>query len=178
MFHDKQWLKIMQHSWTVREIGIFTVKNFTFGVDASQIQELVQKRPVEFLIKNADDPSFVVVSYHKHPLPIFNLVAKWGIEKPPLASLSSPLTFLTFYRHEWLLACAVDAIENFISLPSIRSLQPVPELIIQATPHICVWGFYEMTDKLVPLIDLERVVTDEDIIQYQERIEPHEKFTT
>jgi chemotaxis signal transduction protein len=155
-------------SWNVHELGIFSVKDFIFGIDASQIKEIVTTKDLEFVIKPDDTSPFIVIWYNNNPLPVFNLMKQFHISGHPHAYVTpSPFMFVTFHRAELLIACSIDSVEGFTNV-SFGSLKPVPEILIKAARTICVWGFYDMSGTLVPLIDFEQVVTDQDVALYKE----------
>jgi chemotaxis signal transduction protein len=144
------------------------VRDFIFGVDASQINEIVTTKHLELLIDPDDKYPFILVRHNKKPLPLFNILKQF--RRCSHSSVSIPslsFTFVTFHRAELLIACLVDNVEGFTSV-SFASLKPVPEIITKATQKGCVWGFYEMSGTLVPLIDVAQVVTDQDITLYHE----------
>jgi len=58
----------MINNWSIHELAVFSVKDFTFGVDASQIKEIVTAKHLELLIDPDDKCPFILVEHNKRPL--------------------------------------------------------------------------------------------------------------
>lgn len=148
------------------EIGIFSVNHFLFGIQADQITELVSAKHPEFLTSSEPHALFVIIRHHHQPLPVFDLTHKLHLDQPNdfQSFLSSPLTFITSVRANLSLGFVVH-VENFISV-RIHSLKPLPKIIAAAAQQ-GLWGVYETSDQLIPLIDLSAIISNQDIAQCQ-----------
>jgi chemotaxis signal transduction protein len=153
------------NTWSIHELAIFSVSALTFGVDASQIREIVTTKNPELLREFDDTCPFLLIRHRQQPLPLFPFAQQLRMPYAPLP-LSAPLTFVTFLRDGILMACVIDRVEGFISV-SLASLKPVPKIMIRLVQKGCVWGFYDMANTLIPLIDLERIVTDQELALYK-----------
>ena len=153
------------NTWSIHELAIFSVRDLTFGVDASQIREIVTTKNLELLRELDDTCPFFLIRHRQQPLPLFLLVTQFRMPGSPLP-LSVPLTFVTFLREGILMACVIDRIEGFVSV-SLTSLKLVPKIMMRSAQKGCVWGFYEMADTLIPLIDFEHIVTDQELTFYK-----------
>lgn len=155
------------NSWERYELAIFSVKNFVFGVDAGQIREIVTTETLELLVDPDEKYPFLVIRHREKPLPLFSVAKQLGIDHASFVdTLSSPVTFVTFDRTGFLMACLVGHVEKFASAP-LASLKSVPDFMIRAARKACVWGFYDMMGTLIPLIDFQQIITDQDIAFYR-----------
>jgi chemotaxis signal transduction protein len=149
------------NTWRIHELAIFSVSALTFGVDASQISEIVTTKNPELLLELDDTCPFLLIRHRQQPLPLFLLAKRFRMPHTPLPP-SAPLTFVTFLRDGIPMAGVIDRVEGFVSV-SLASLKPVPKIMMRSVQKGCLWGFYDMTDALIPLIDFERIVTDQEL---------------
>ena len=152
----------MTGSRSINELAIFSVGDFIFGVDTNQIQEIVTIKNPKLVTEVDAKCPFWVLQYNNKPLPVFNLRQYFCMhapssDTPPIPSI---MTVVTFHRAKLTIACWVKTVENIISV-SFRLLKPVPQIITKLAKKNCLWGFYEISGDLIPLIDLEHIVPDQ-----------------
>lgn len=154
----------MDTSFHITEVAIFSLDTFTFGIDTKQIQEIfmVNSSAIIGEAKHIEAP-FFVVSYSHTPLPVFDLRPHLCLSCEPQNTLQYPV--ITFQTTQILAACWVTAIED-IRPVSLRSLYPVPAILTNIARHNNIWGFYDSSDALLPLLDLEQVLSSEAIDFY------------
>ncbi len=157
----------MTASWTTNELAIFSVSNFLFGVDTRQIQEIASLKPPELLTGPSENAPFIILRHHNQLIPVFHLYKKFHSTPSDSTTnnLSLMMTVVTFYRASYLMAYWVDTVET-ITTVSLRSLKAVPSIMTKAAQKISVWGFYEMSDRIIPLIDIRNIVTDQNVTEY------------
>lgn len=151
----------------ITELAIFSIDHFTFGVETSQIQEILTVKPSDFSEKTAPDLPFWVLQYRRPPLPVFDLRRRFCLSPRCIdvfqQDFSSPL--VTFYAAGLLVACCITSVEDIITVSS-HLLKPVPPVLTKTARENHIWGFCEISGDLLPLIDLEHVISPQDINLY------------
>ena len=164
---------IMQHFRDIDKLAIFSVGKFLFGVDTNQIQEILSiKHPV--LLTGIDENCpFIVLRHNRKPLPVFDLRQHFNLSEEPFKTRMFPpsITVVTCYRAGLLFACRVATVEDIFSV-SFRSLRPVPPLLTNIAQKSCLWGFYDVSGMLVPLVDIEESIAIQHVESYKNLL-PH-----
>ena len=150
----------MNISANMTETAIFSLDRFTFGVDTNQIQEIFTVKSSALIGTIEPGSPFFVVQYHQHPLPVFDLRSRFCLPSEPTNVLQYPVVI--FQTAHLLAACWVTAVED-IQPVSLRSLRPVPSLLTKIARQNHVWGFYDHSGILIPLLDLEHVISSDDL---------------
>ncbi len=149
----------------LHELAIFSLKDFVFGIDTRQIQEIVTLKNPEFLVEPDENSLCLLLHYHNAPLPLINLyhTFRLPISSETIISLFSGITFVSFHHSSGLMGCWVESMDNMVPI-SPHALKAVPPIMTRAAQQICLWGFYELSapasQRLIPLVDLPRVVTE------------------
>ncbi len=157
----------MTSSWDIHELAVFSLDDLLFGVDASQIQEILRLQHPSFATIEADDANPLrILLYQQHtPIPIFDLRRYFDLPN----SFADDFTGISFYSGDCLIACQVSAIQNIFPV-SLRSLQPVPYILEQLARKISLWGFYEYSGEVIPLFDLGQIVPKRMLLQYRQSL--------
>lgn len=148
------------------ELAIFSVREFVFGVDASQIQEIVTTKELNIVVPPEQHSPCLIVRHHQHLLPLFHLAQKFHPKEEGEIALVFPLTFVTFWRADFLIGGIVDQVVK-VTPVHVASMQPLPEIMRSMAKKKGVWGFHEISDTLISLIDLPEIITAQDIAFYQ-----------
>ena len=158
---------IMSISLNMTELAIFSIDRFIFCVEIRQIQEILTVKPSDFPGKPDPALPFWVLQYRQQPLPVFDLRRQFCLSPLPVDVLqqSFPSPLITFYAAGLLAACCVTSVEDIITI-SLGSLKSVPAFLTKIAYKNHVWGFYEISGTLLPLIDLDRVISSQDIALY------------
>ena len=144
----------MSESWNVRELAIFSLEAFVFGVDSRQIQEIFSvKEPG--LLKAEDAEDFSMSLSHPHRIPLLDLRQFLGVA--PSVSLKEllPAICVSFYQGGMLWGTLVDSVHNILPA-SFHQLRAVPQILIPSAYKMHLWGFYEHHGTLIPLLELGR----------------------
>ncbi len=155
----------MTSSWDIRQLAVFSLEQFVFGVDARQIQEIITISRTS-LTYISDAPPFPMIHVNTRQIPLLNLKEYWGLpasfsDRPML----SPLTCIIFSYKDLLIAFQISTIEHVLPV-SLRSLQPVPHILNNFARKMGLWGFYEFSGTLIPLIDLAQIASEQAIRPY------------
>ena len=157
----------------ISKIAIFSVGQLRFGVEASQVQEIVTIPP-QRIVRTLDQRCAVAsIQPPQALLPIFDIAAYLCAPQPPAANGNPPRSLLcvTFRWQQFLLACRVSSVENVLPV-TCAALQPVPRVIAPFAAHSHIWGFYQRQDTFIPLLDLERYFPPRDLQEYLRVIFP------
>ena len=152
----------------MKELAIFSIEHFTFSVETRQIQEILTVKPSDVPGKTNPAWPFWMLQYRRHPLPVFDLRRQFCLSPLSVDVLQQkfPSPLITFYTAGLLVACCVTSVEDIITV-SLRSLKSVPAFLTQIARKNHIWGFYEISGTLLPLIDLESVISPQDIDLYK-----------
>lgn len=157
----------MNISLNMTELAIFSINRFIFCVETKQIQEILTVKSSDFPGKPDPALPFWVLQYRQYPLPVFDLRRQFCLS--PLSAdvlqQSFPSPLITFYATGLLAACCVTSVEDILTVP-LSSLKSVPAFLTKIAYKNHIWGFYETSDALLPLVDLECVVSSQDIALY------------
>ncbi|GAK57106.1 chemotaxis signal transduction protein [Candidatus Vecturithrix granuli] len=150
-----------------KELAIFSIDHFTFGVETNQIQEILTVKLSDFPGKTDPALPFRVLQYRQQSLPVFDLRRRFCLTPLAVEVLQQdfPSSLITFYAAGLLAACSVTSVEDMITVSS-HSLKSVPAVLTKIAYKNHVWGFYEISGNLLPLIDLERIISPQDIDLY------------
>lgn len=149
----------MQADWPIQELAIFSLQHWSFGVDARDIVEILALKSPHFLSQPEASRPFVLLSHNAQCLPIFHLLQMYSRVPGELAwELESPFTCIIFRNAGQTLGCVVDKVVDFVPVP-LQRLNPVPRLLTRIFPGDCVWGFYDLTADLIPLLELRHIFT-------------------
>ncbi len=150
------------------ELAIFLIDQFLFGVETTQIQEILTVQSSDFSEKTDPALPFELLQYRQSSIPVFDLRRRFCLSPRCDTVLhqefSAPL--ITFCSDGLLTACDVTSIEDIIPVSS-RFLKSVPVILTGIACDIHVWGFYETPDALLPLVDLEHVISHQEIELYR-----------
>lgn len=153
----------MNISFTMTEVAIFSLDRFVFGVDTQQIKEIFTVSTSAIIAESEPMFPFFVIQYHQQPLPVFDLRRRFCLPVEPRNILYYPV--VAFQTTHFLAAYWVTAVEDIQSV-SFRALRPVPALLTRIARRNHVWGFYENEGKLLPLFDLEQMISAADLDLY------------
>lgn len=156
---------VMTHSSILNEVAIFSIGHFTFGVDVRQIEEIFTVTASN-LPEDVDASSpFFLLRHHKAILPVFSLWRQFCLPGREVKACSSALTTITCRQADLLVAFWVNCVENILPV-SFHDVKPVPRIMTTMAHKICLWGFWESGDLLLPLLDLDQLLSPQMIRRY------------
>ncbi|MDI6703895.1 MAG: chemotaxis protein CheW [bacterium] len=141
------------------EIVVFKLEEQSFGVDISQVKEILKGGQIEAL---SDLPSFLdgIVKFKEEYLPVIDLEKRLGAEVSPKRE-TSILVIDINGRDIGVQVTSIQGVGN-LGLDGIR---PIPRLILKNLKVDYIWGIGKLEKDLIFLLDLNRVLKKEEIAQ-------------
>ena len=145
------------------QLVVFTVGDEEFGVNISQVREIVRLVQSTYLPKA---PAFIegVVNLRGQVVAIIDLAKRLGISAKPRGALTR---IIIIEIGETTVGMVVDSVSEVLRL-SPEDIEQVPSLIETEVPEHYVHGVGKLKDRLLVLLDLDKVLTLEEV-QHVER---------
>lgn len=145
------------------QLVVFTVGDEEFGVDISQVREIVRLVQITYLPKA---PAFIegVVNLRGQVVAIIDLAKRLGISSK---SRGEAARIIIVEIGENTVGMVVDSVSEVLRLPS-ENIEEVPSLIETEVPEHYVRGVGKLKERLLVLLDLNKVLTQEEV-QHVER---------
>jgi purine-binding chemotaxis protein CheW len=145
------------------QLVVFTIGNEEFGVDISQVREIVRLIQITYMPKA---PAFIegVVNLRGQIVAIIDLAKRLGIASNPRGEATR---IIVAEIGENILGMVVDSVSEVLRL-SVEQIEEVPSLIDTEVPEHYLRGVGKLKDRLLILLDLNKILTPEEV-QHVER---------
>ncbi len=155
-----------QYQGDVLQLVSFVIAEEEFGVDILKVQEII--RPPEITrVPNA--PSFVegVINLRGRIVPIVDLRARFGL---PPREQDKDTRIVVVELEEQVTGFQMDAVKEVIRVEQ-DVIEPPPELAIGIDTDY-LKGVAKLEERLLILLDLEEVLSENELIDMAEATEP------
>ena len=151
------------------QLVVFTIGVEEFGVDISQVREIVRLLQITYLPKA---PEFIegVVNLRGQVVAVIDLAKRLGIASKQRGE-TTRIVIVEFGDNT--VGMIVDSVSEVLRLPS-DYVEEVPSLITTEIPEPYIWGVGKLKDRLLILLDLKRVLSVEEV----QHVERHVKIAT
>ncbi|MFH1577800.1 MAG: chemotaxis protein CheW [Candidatus Omnitrophota bacterium] len=148
------------------QLVVFKIGDEEFGVDISQVREIVRLLEITYMPKA---PEFVegVVNLRGQIVAIIDLAKRLGITSRPRGETTR---IVVIEIGENIVGMIVDSVSEVLRL-SAKDIEDVPGLIETDVPENYMRGIGKLTDRLLVLLDLGNILTSEEV----QRVEHHVK---
>ena len=148
------------------QLVIFTVGNEEFGVDISQVREIVRLVQITYLPKA---PVFIegVVNLRGQVLAVIDLSKRLGVVSKQRGENTR---IIVVEVGENTVGMIVDSVSEVLRLSS-ENVEEVPSLVDTEVPEHYIRGVGKLKDRLLVLLDLNRILTPEEF----QHVEKHVK---
>jgi len=145
------------------QLVVFTIGKEEFGVDISQVREIVRLVQITYLPKA---PVFIegVVNLRGQVLAVIDLAKRLGLESQRRGENTR---IIVVEVGENTVGMIVDSVSEVLRLSS-DCVDEVPSLVDTEVPEHYIKGVGKLKDRLLVLLDLNRILTPEDF-QHVER---------
>jgi len=146
-----------QHQGDLLQLVSFVIQGEEFGVDILKVQEII--RPLDITrVPNA--PAFVegVINLRGRIIPIVDLRARFGL---PPRERDKDTRIVVVELDEQVTGFMMDAVKEVIRVDR-NVIEPPPELAIGVDTDY-LKGVAKLDDRLLILLDLEEVLSDEEL---------------
>lgn len=151
----------------ILQLVSFLIENEEFGVDILNVQEII--RPVDITrVPNA--PAFVegVINLRGRIVPVVDLRKRFNL---PRRERDKNSRIIVVELGDKIVGFMVDAVREVLRVDA-GVIEPPPELAIGIDAHY-ITGVAKLDDRLLILLDLERILTDEE----KHRLQPLQATT-
>ncbi len=140
----------------ILQLVSFLIENEEFGVDILNVQEII--RPVDITrVPNA--PAFVegVINLRGRIVPVVDLRKRFNL---PQRERDKNSRIIVVELGDKIVGFMVDAVREVLRVDA-SVIEPPPELAIGIDAHY-ITGVAKLDDRLLILLDLERILTEEE----------------
>jgi purine-binding chemotaxis protein CheW len=147
------------------QLVVFNVGDEEFGVDISQVREIVRLLEITYMPKA---PEFIegVVNLRGQIVAIIDLAKRLGISSRPRGDTTR---IIVIEIGENTVGMVVDSVFEVLRLSS-EDIEEVPGLIETEVPEHYIRGVGKLKDRLLVLLDLNRVLTNEEVKHVERHI--------
>jgi|WetSurMetagenome_2_1015567.scaffolds.fasta_scaffold242551_2 purine-binding chemotaxis protein CheW len=146
------------------QLVVFTIGEEEFGVDISQVREIVRLLQITYLPKA---PVFIegVVNLRGQVVAVIDLAKRLGITAKERGERTR-IVIVEFGDNT--VGMIVDSVSEVLRLSS-EYVEDVPSLVMTEIPEHYIWGVGKLKDRLLILLDLKSVLSPEEV-QHVERV--------
>lgn len=139
------------------QLVVFTIGDEEFGVDISQVREIVRVAEITYLPKA---PVFIegVVNLRGQVLAVLDLSKRLGVASKERGENTR---IIVVEVGENTVGMIVDSVLEVLRMSS-ESIEEVPSLVETEVPEHFIRGVGKLKDRLLVLLDLSRVLTFEE----------------
>jgi purine-binding chemotaxis protein CheW len=148
------------------QLVVFTIGDEEFGVDISQVREIVRVVQITYLPKA---PVFIegVVNLRGQVLAVIDLAKRIGVT-PKERSENNRIIVVEVGENT--VGMIVDSVSEVLRLPA-EFVEEVPSLVETEVPEHYIRGVGKLKDGLLVLLDLKKILTPEEV----QHVEKHLK---
>ena len=141
-----------------QQLVAFTIGNQEFGIDISQVREIVRLSQITYLPKA---PVFIegVVNLRGQVLAVIDLAKKLGLTAQARGEHSRIIIVEACGNTVGMI---VDSVSEVLRLSSI-STEAVPRLYDTAVPDHYIRGIGKLKDRLLVFLDLQAILSSEEV---------------
>ncbi len=148
------------------QLVVFALGDEEFGVDISQVREIVRLIQITYLPKA---PVFIegVVNLRGQVVAVIDLAKRLGVPSKPRGD-STRIIIVELADN--VVGMIVDSVSEVLRLPD-ENIEEVPHIIDTEVPEHYISGVGKLKDRLLVLLDLNKVLTPEEM----QHVEHHVK---
>lgn len=146
----------------VLQLVTFAVKGEEFGVDILRVQEIIRTMEIT---KVPNSPAFVdgVINLRGKVIPIVDLRKRFGI---PPKKHDSDTRIIVIEIHGMIVGFVVDSVSEVLRIPA-STVEPPPP-VVGSVESEYISGVGKLNDRLLILLDLNKLLSGEDLEQLSE----------
>ncbi|WP_129596505.1 chemotaxis protein CheW [Anaerophilus nitritogenes] len=141
---------------------IFKLEGESYGVDIMNVKEITEYKQT---VKVPNTPNFVdgIINLRGEIIPIINLKKRFHLED---IGIHSDTRVIVIHLKEKQVGFVVDEASQVLRITE-ENIEPAPDMIVGVDKKY-ITGVGKLEDKIVLLLDLEYVLTDEEKEKIQE----------
>jgi purine-binding chemotaxis protein CheW len=147
------------------QLVVFKIGDEEFGVDISQVREIVRLIEVTYMPKA---PAFIegVVNLRGQIVAVIDLAKRLGIPSRPRGEATR---IIVIEIGENTVGMIVDSVSEVLRISS-GEIEEVPGLIETEVPEHYIRGVGKLKDRLLVLLDLSRVLSHEEVAKVERHV--------
>ncbi|MET1123828.1 MAG: chemotaxis protein CheW [Archaeoglobaceae archaeon] len=149
--------QVLKGNETVQVI-VFNLGDERYGVDISQVREIIKPTQIT-RIPNAPDFVEGVINLRGQITTIINLRKRFGMEPK---SIDNNTRIIVVEHKNAVIGMMVDAV-NEVKYLSSEDIEPLPSIVTARSEAKFLKGVGKLPDGLLILIDLNKVLSDEEV---------------
>ncbi len=146
----------------------FSLNDEVYGIDALNVQEIIELTGIT-RVPNLPDYMKGVINLRGTIIPVIDLKTKFNMKTGDYKKHTCII--ITEFR-DALMGLIVDSVFDVLSVPG-ASLQPTPEFVTRLRTDF-IRGLLRMDDKLIIILDINKVLSDEETTMVQEALKGEE----
>jgi purine-binding chemotaxis protein CheW len=139
-----------------KQMVVFELGNEFYGVDIAAVEGIIK---MQAITKMPQAPAFVegITNLRGSVVPVIDLRTRFGL---PRQEASKETRIITIVMDGTKIGMVVDGVSEVLSVPD-DSIEPPPPMVTTVNSAF-IKGIAKMTDRLVIILDLGKVLTTEE----------------
>ena len=141
-----------------KQMVLFKLGSETYGLDIATVHEIIRMQPITKVPKA---PFYVegVINLRGKVIPVIDMGKRFGLEK---VENNKNNRIVVVNIQDTILGIIVDAVTEVIRIP-MDSIEPVSDIITAANSDYLL-GIAKLTDKMVILLELDKLLSGDNIL--------------
>ncbi len=152
----------------LQQLVIFKIADETFGIGITDIFQIINPQEI-FKVPNT--PPFIegLLNLRGKVLTVFNLRKRFNM---PDKENDDSTKILIVNSNDMLLGFIVDSVSEIVKVPD-EDIEPAPETLTSFDKRF-LSGVAKLGEKLILMLNLEKVLTPDEELQIKEIVQKHE----
>ncbi|MDD5773907.1 MAG: chemotaxis protein CheW [bacterium] len=148
-----------------KQLVIFFMAGEEFGVDISQIKEIIRMQDITSI---PSAPEFImgVINLRGQIIAVMNLAKRFGLKE---IKLTDKARIIVAEVKDNTVGLIVDEVPEVLRIPE-ESIDPAPEMIETQIHSEFIKGVGKLENRLVILLDVDRILSHEEIKKVKEAV--------
>lgn len=141
-----------------KQMVLFELGAEIYGLDIATVHEIIRMQPITRVPKA---PFYVegVINLRGKVIPVIDMGKRFGLEKVERAKNNR---IVVVNVHDTIIGIIVDAVTEVIRIP-VDSIEPISDIITAAKSDY-LSGIAKLTDKMVILLELDKLLSGDNLL--------------
>lgn len=141
-----------------KQMVLFELGSEIYGLDIATVHEIIRMQPITRVPKA---PFYVegVINLRGKVIPVIDMGKRFGLEK---VDNNKNNRIVVVNIQDTILGIIVDAVTEVLRIP-IDSIEPVSDIVTAANSDYLM-GIAKLTDKMVILLELDKLLSEDSIL--------------
>lgn len=141
-----------------QQMVLFELGSEIYGLDIAAVHEIIRMQPITRVPKA---PFYVegVINLRGKVIPVIDMGKRFGLEK---VENNKNNRIVVVNIQDTILGIIVDAVTEVLRIP-IDSIEPVSDIVTAANSDYLL-GIAKLTDKMVILLELDKLLSEDNIL--------------